>query len=144
MVVRVAVGVGLALLVAWLALAVYLLTHRPGEGSAGEALRILPDTIGLLRRVAMDRMLPRGVRLRLWLILAYLLFPIDLVPDFLPVIGYLDDVVIAGVALRSVIRRAGPEALRRHWRGTDDGLVALWRVAGLPGTPPAPQGRPVP
>jgi uncharacterized membrane protein YkvA (DUF1232 family) len=80
----------------------------------------------------------------LWLLLAYLLFPIDIVPDFLPVIGYLDDVVVVGVALRSVIRRAGPEALRRHWRGTDDGLVALWRVTGLPGAPPASRGRPVP
>lgn len=136
MLVRVAVGVGLALLIAWLALAIYLLTHRPEEGSAREALRVLPDTIGLLRRLAADRTLSGGVRLRLWFLLAYLLSPIDLVPDFLPVIGYLDDVVIVGVALRSVIRRAGPDALRQHWRGSDKGLVALWRVAGLPGTPP--------
>lgn len=144
MIVDVAVGVGLALLVAWLALAAYLLTHRPEAGSAREALRILPDTIGLLRRIAGDRTLPRGVRLRLWLLLAYLLFPIDLVPDFLPIIGYLDDVVIVSLALRSVVRRAGPDALRRHWRGSDDGLAALWRVASLPEPPPTSRERPGP
>jgi hypothetical protein len=43
--------------------------------------------------------------------------------------------MIAGMALRSVVRRAGPDALRRHWPGTPDGLAALWRLARLPGDP---------
>ncbi len=138
MIARVAIGILGALALGWLLLIAYLLVRRPIEGAARAALRVLPDTIRLLRRIAADRTLPRGVRVRLWLLLAYLAFPVDLVPDFLPVIGYADDVVIAGAAIRSVVRRAGPDAVRRHWPGTDAGLLALWRVAGLPGTPPSP------
>lgn len=135
MVVRAVVAVVGAMLVAWLALLVFLLARKPEAGASREALRLLPDTVRLLRRIAADRSLPRGVRARLWLLLAYLLFPLDLVPDFIPVIGYADDVVIATAALRSVVRHAGSEAVRRHWPGSEDGLTALWRVAGLPGEP---------
>lgn len=134
---RLSIGILGALALAWVLLVGYVLVRKPSEGTAREALRILPDTVRLLRRIAGDRALPRGVRVRLWLLLAYLAFPLDLVPDFLPVIGYADDVVIASAALRSVIRRAGPEAVRRHWPGTEGGLAALWRVASLPGEPPA-------
>ncbi len=134
--VRVGIAVVGTLALTWLLLVAYLLVRRPEEATAREALRLLPDAIRLLRRLAADASLPRGVRVRLWLLLAYLVFPLDLVPDFLPVIGYADDVVIAGAALRSVIRRAGPDAVRRHWPGTNEGLATLWRVAGLPGVPP--------
>lgn len=137
MVVRIAIGIAGALVLAWVALVAYLLLRRPEEGAAREALRMLPDTLRLLRRIAGDRALPRGVRIRLWLLLAYLAFPLDLVPDFLPIVGYADDVVIASAALRSVVRRAGASAVRAHWPGSDQGLAALWRIAGLPGEPPA-------
>lgn len=59
-------------------------------GLVREALRLLPDVLRLLPRLAADRSLPRGVRVRLALLLAYLASPIDLVPDFIPVIGYAD------------------------------------------------------
>jgi len=65
----------------------------------------------LLRRLAGDRSLPRGVRVRLWLLLAYLAIPIDVIP----VLGYADDAIIVTAVLRSVVRRAGLEALHRHW-----------------------------
>ncbi|MEV5754036.1 DUF1232 domain-containing protein [Actinoallomurus sp. NPDC052308] len=100
-----------------------------------EALRMLPDLIRLLKRLAADPTLPRGVRIRLWLLLAYLLLPIDLVPDFIPIIGYADDAIIVVLALRSVIRHAGPEAVEHHWPGGGDGLTAILRLAGA--TPPA-------
>ena len=61
----------------------------------------------LLPRLAADRSLPRGVRVRLALLLAYLASPIDLVPDFIPVIGYADDAIIVAAVLRSVARQAG-------------------------------------
>ena len=96
-----------------------------------EALRILPDTLRLLGRLASDRSLPAGVRVRLWLLFVYLAIPIDLIPDFVPVIGYADDVVIVAAVLRSVVRRAGFDAIERHWSGTDDGLKAVSRLAGL-------------
>ena len=136
MVLRVVIGVVGTLALAWLFLVAYLLLRKPEEGTVREALRVLPDTIRLLHRIAGDAALPRGVRVRLWLLLGYLAFPLDIVPDFLPVVGYADDVVIAGAALRSVVRRAGPGAVRRHWPGTDEGLAALWRLASLPGEPP--------
>lgn len=55
----------------------------------------------------------------------------DLVPDFVPVIGYADDAVVVALALRSVVRAAGPEALDRHWTGTEQGLLAIKRLAGV-------------
>ncbi len=78
--------------------------------------------------------------MRLWLLFTYLAIPVDLVPDFIPVIGYADDAKIVAWKLRSVVRRAGPEAVRRHLPGTEDGLAVLWRVAGLPGEPVASEG----
>jgi len=133
--IRIAISIAGALLVSWLALLLYVWVRRPPERVLRESLRLLPDTVRLLRGIAGDRALARGVRVRLWLLLAYLAFPIDLVPDFLPLIGYADDVVVVTAVLRSVVRRAGPDAVRRHWRGTPEGLAALWRVARLPGDP---------
>jgi len=135
MLVEALIGATIALLVSWLALLAYVWFGRPDDRSAREGVRLLPDVVRLVRRLAADRSLRRGIRVRLGLLLAYLAFPIDLVPDFVPVLGYADDVVIVAAVLRSVIRRAGAEAVRRHWPGTPDGLETLWRIARLPGTP---------
>jgi uncharacterized membrane protein YkvA (DUF1232 family) len=126
--VRASIAVVGGLLLLWLVLVLLLWRARPGEVGAREALRLLPDVVRLVRRLAADRVLPRGVRVRLWLLLVYLLSPIDLVPDFLPVIGYADDVVVVAWALRAVVRRAGPEALERHWPGTPAGLAVVTRL----------------
>jgi Uncharacterized conserved protein len=125
------IGVTVALLVTWLALIVTLAIVRPRGGLLREALRLLPDVLRLVRRLATDPDLPRGVRVRLALLLAYLAFPIDVVPDFIPILGYADDAIIVTVVLRSVVRRAGLEAVRRHWPGTDDGFTALTHLTGL-------------
>jgi uncharacterized membrane protein YkvA (DUF1232 family) len=69
--------------------------------------------------------------MRLSLLIAYLLFPLDVVPDFIPIVGYADDAIIAALALRSVIRAAGPKALDRHWPGSPDGLRTIKRLAGV-------------
>jgi len=120
-VLRVLLGVAVALAATYLLLLAVLLVSRPKGGLLQEAVRLLPDTLRLLHRLARDRTLPRGVRVRLWLLLVYLASPIDLVPDFLPVVGYADDVVVVVLTLRSVVRHAGPDALGRHWPGTPDG-----------------------
>lgn len=125
------VGIAVALLTAWVLLVVVIALRRPSEGTARDALRILPDTLRLLRRIASDGAVPRGARVRLWLYLAYLLFPLDLIPDFIPFIGYADDVVITVLALRSVVRRAGRDALSRNWPGTPAGLETVLGLAGL-------------
>jgi uncharacterized membrane protein YkvA (DUF1232 family) len=96
-----------------------------------DVLRLIPDVVRLIRRLAVDPDLPRGVRWRLWALLVYLLLPIDLIPDFIPVVGYADDAVVVALALRSVVRASGPEALDRHWPGTPHGLTTVRRLAGV-------------
>jgi uncharacterized membrane protein YkvA (DUF1232 family) len=125
-----AVLAGLA--VVWVALVGVLWVTRPDETSLRDLLRLLPDVVRLVRRLAGDRSLPRGVRVRLWLLLGYLALPFDLVPDVVPVLGHADDVVIVVLVLRSVVRRAGSAAVERHWPGNPDGLAALRRLARLP------------
>jgi uncharacterized membrane protein YkvA (DUF1232 family) len=129
-------GIAAGLLSLWLVLLLVLWRTRPEETRLREALRLLPDLIRLLRRLATDPTLPRGVRIRLIALLAYLAIPIDLVPDFIPVLGYADDAIITVLALRSVVRGAGPGALARHWPGTPEGLATLHRLAGI--SPPDP------
>jgi len=132
---RTLIGVGIAFAVLWIGLIVAVLVARPPRGTAKEALRILPDTVRLAKRLASDRSLPRGVRARLWFLLGWLAMPIDPIPDFLPVIGFADDAIVAAVVLRSVVRKAGPDVIRRTWPGTETGLRTLWLVARLPGAP---------
>jgi uncharacterized membrane protein YkvA (DUF1232 family) len=128
-------GVLAGLCLVWLTLIGALWRTAPSKPRLRDLIRLLPDTLGMMRRLAGDRDLPIGVRVRLWLLLAYLAMPIDVVPDFIPVVGYADDAILIAVVLRSVARRAGPGALQRHWRGSPDGLAALSRLAGVPTTP---------
>jgi uncharacterized membrane protein YkvA (DUF1232 family) len=141
---EVVVAVVAALLLTWLAVVVALLVVRPRGSLLKESVRLLPDLLRLLRDLAADRGQPRGVRIRLGLLIAYLALPFDLVPDFLPVIGYVDDVVVVVWTLRSVVRVVGVAEVRRHWRGSEDGFEALRRVAGLPGQEDRPEGPPPP
>ena len=87
---------------------------------------------GIIRRLAADKTVPTGVRVRLVLLLIYLASPIDLIPDFVPVVGYADDALIVALVLRSVTHRARPDALERHWPGTPEGLAMIKQLAGLP------------
>jgi len=119
------------LLLLWGVLLVLLWRSRPPDLTVREALRLLPDLVRLVRRLAADRSLPRGVRVRLWLLLSYLLSPVDLVPDVVPVLGYADDVVVVALALRSVVRAAGSHAVTRSWPGGPAGLAVVLRLAGL-------------
>ncbi|NGN94424.1 DUF1232 domain-containing protein [Nocardioides sp. KC13] len=131
-----AIGIAAALLLTWICLVVALLVVRPRGDLLREALRILPDVIRLLRRLAADKTMPRGVRVRLGLLMVYLALPIDLVPDFIPVLGYADDAIIVAAVLRSIVRRAGIDAVRARWPGTEDGFAALVKIAGLEGSNP--------
>lgn len=134
---QVAVALALGLASVWLALVVALLLAARREDARGAdaraLLRLVPDVVRLLRRLGSDPTLPRGVRVRLWFLLGYLVLPIDLVPDVIPVIGYADDAIVVALALRSVVRAAGPAALDRHWPGTPEGLRAVRRLSGLDG-----------
>ncbi|QIK67841.1 DUF1232 domain-containing protein [Nocardioides sp. HDW12B] len=130
------VGVLAGLTLLWVALVatLYVVARREGDPTTWrEVLRLVPDVVRLLRRLSTDPDVPRGVRVRLVLLLGYLLMPLDLVPDVIPVVGYADDAVVVALALRSVVRAAGPEVLDRHWPGTPQGLTALKRLARVPG-----------
>jgi uncharacterized membrane protein YkvA (DUF1232 family) len=133
---QILLGVGATLVICWLALFGFLVATRPRGSLLREAVRLLPDVLRLLGRLAVDRSLPRSVRVRLWLVLVYLGSPIDIIPDFIPVIGQADDAILVAVLLRSVVRRAGAATVASHWPGTPDGLAALWRAARLPDSPP--------
>lgn len=131
---RVGIGIVVALAFVWTTLIIALALLRPKGGLLREAMRILPDTIRLLHRLATDRSIGVGVRVRLWLLFVYLANPVDLIPDFVPVLGYADDAIIVATVLRSVVRRAGPDAIRQNWPGTPEGLSIVWTLARLEGS----------
>jgi uncharacterized membrane protein YkvA (DUF1232 family) len=122
------ISVSAALLLSWLALIVALAIRRPKGSLLKEALRLLPDLLRLLKRLTTDRTLPVGVRVRVALLFVYLALPIDIIPDFVPVLGYADDAIIVILVLRSVCRRVSVEELRAAWPGSDDGFAALQRL----------------
>lgn len=124
-------SLGGAILASWLALIVALVVMKPTGNVLRESLRILPDLIMLFKNLTTDVTLARGVRIRVGLLMAYLALPVDLIPDFIPVLGYADDAIVVVAVLRSVVRKVGLEPLRGHWPGSPDGFTALCRLAGL-------------
>jgi len=125
------VGVAAVLIVCWLLLVALLFLVRPSDASLRESLRVLPDTIRLVKRLATDRRVPPAVRVLLWLLLAYLVSPIDLVPDFVPVIGFADDAILVVLVTRIVLRHAGEEVIADRWPGTPSGLESVRALAGF-------------
>ena len=123
-----------AVLAAWLLIAAALLAARPRGIDLREAARFVPDLVRLIAGFVRDRSLGWRPRLALTLLLAYLVSPVDIVPDFIPLLGYADDVIIAAIALRALVRHAGPDALEEHWPGSAAGLAAVRRLAGRRGT----------
>lgn len=92
---------------------------------------VVPDCIVLVRRLLADERVPRTDKLLLAALVAYLVMPLDLVPDVIPVAGQLDDVLLVVLVLRRLARTAGPELLREHWPGPEASLRVLLRVAGV-------------
>jgi uncharacterized membrane protein YkvA (DUF1232 family) len=100
-----------------------------GRGYDLRALaRFVPDSTILLRRIVGDRRVPRRRKLLLGALVAYLAMPIDLVPDFIPVAGQLDDAIVMALVLRIVLRSAGQELLEEHWPGPRSSLAVLLRM----------------
>ncbi len=99
------------------------------QGGHG-VLRFIPDCIVLVRRLLGDPRVPRRHKLLLGALVGYLALPIDLVPDFIPVAGHLDDAVIVALALRAVLRGSGNELIREHWPGHASSLAFVLRLAG--------------
>jgi len=109
-------------------LLVILLLARPDGVTLRDAARILPDLLRLVGRLARSAEVPRAPRAGLWLLFGYLAMPLDVVPDVIPVVGHADDVIIAGLVLRWVLRRTPTATVRAAWPGSPDGLRALRRL----------------
>ena len=97
---------------------------------ARELVTLVPNLIRLFRGLIGDERVPRSSKALLVLAALWLASPIDLLPEFLPGIGALDDAVIAGLVLRHLVKRAGPEVVRSHWQGDARSLGLLLRLAG--------------
>jgi uncharacterized membrane protein YkvA (DUF1232 family) len=120
---------GIAVLGAWL-LAVLVLLWLGRRTLAHELVALLPNLVRLFRGLLRDPRVPRGSKVLLVVGAVWLVSPIDLIPEFLPGIGGLDDAVVAGLVLRHLVRRAGPEVVREHWPGDPRTLGLLLRVTG--------------
>jgi uncharacterized membrane protein YkvA (DUF1232 family) len=95
--------------------------------------RFVPDCAILFGRLLRDSRVSHGDRLLLLAIVPYLALPFDLVPDFLPVIGQLDDVLVVGWVLRRVVRGSGQGLIEEHWPGPEHSRTLILRLAGSPG-----------
>jgi uncharacterized membrane protein YkvA (DUF1232 family) len=124
-VVGVVVTVGLyALFVAYLVAA--------GRAAAAQAVaRFVPDCVVFFRRIMADARIPRRKKLLLAVLVAYLASPIDLIPDFIPVAGHLDDAVIVAFVLRHVLRGTSRELIEEHWPGPPQSRDVILRLAGV-------------
>jgi uncharacterized membrane protein YkvA (DUF1232 family) len=121
--------VGFALLaVAYAAFVVALVLV--GRRSEARALAtFIPDCIVLVSRLARDARVPRRRKLLLVLLVGYLALPFDLVPDFIPIAGQLDDAIIVALVLRSFVRSGDRDLIRELWPGPEQSLALILRLA---------------
>ncbi len=108
-----------------LAIATLYLVGR--RSAAGELAMLLPNLLRLFKGLLGDPRVPRRSKALLLLGAAWIASPIDLIPEFIPVLGPLDDAVVAALILRHVVRTAGGEVLAAHWHGDPATLERLAR-----------------
>jgi uncharacterized membrane protein YkvA (DUF1232 family) len=99
------------------------------RGDARALATFIPDCIVLVSRLARDTRVPRRRKLLLLLLVGYLALPFDLVPDFIPVAGQLDDAIIVALVLRSFVRSGGQDLIRELWPGPEQSLALILRLA---------------
>jgi uncharacterized membrane protein YkvA (DUF1232 family) len=122
------IGVG-ALAAVWGAFVVWLLAAGR-RGDARAVATFVPDCAVLASRLARDPRVPRRRKLLLLALAAYLVLPVDLVPDVIPVAGQLDDAILVAVVLRHLVRAGGEPLIRELWPGPEQSLAAILRLAG--------------
>lgn len=122
----VSVGVALAAYAAF----VLTLIIVGRKGAARAVARFVPDCIVLFRRLLADPRVPRRKKLILAALIPYLVLPFDLVPDFIPIAGYLDDAVLVALVLRHVLRGSDQGLIEAHWPGPQESLRVILRLGG--------------
>jgi uncharacterized membrane protein YkvA (DUF1232 family) len=121
--------ISLAVVVALYLIAVLALVVAGRRQDARALATFIPDCIVLIRRLLGDPRVPRRRKVVLWLVVAYLAMPIDLVPDLIPVAGQLDDAIIVAWVLRRLLRGGGEALLEEHWPGPERSLAVVRRIA---------------
>lgn len=122
----------LILLVTFLVLyaAFVLILYVTGKRTEARAISgFIPDCIVLFKNLIQDKQVSGKYKVVLILLIGYLAFPIDIVPDFIPVAGQLDDAIVVALALRFVLKGAGPGLAAKHWTGPQSSLKVLLKLA---------------
>jgi uncharacterized membrane protein YkvA (DUF1232 family) len=113
-----------------IACAVALLAQRHRQALV-ELVKLIAPCLKLIRDVLRDPSVARRHKIVPAVALGYLVFPIDLIPDFIPVLGQLDDALVVAWTLRHIVRSAGRERIEHHWTSDGDGLRKVLRLAGI-------------
>ena len=121
----ISLGIVLAVYAAFIA----WLVIRGRREDARTLATFIPDCIVLVTRLARDPRVPRSRKFILFALVAYLGLPFDLVPDFIPVAGQLDDAIVVALVLRHFIRAGGEPILRELWPGPEQSLALILRLA---------------
>lgn len=116
----------------WALLVLAIWRSAPSRATALDVVRLLPDLLRMTAGLARDPATPRSCKVALGVLAVWLASPIDLIPEFVPVIGPLDDIVVSAIVLRWVGRRVGEDALRAHWPGSNEGFGLVLRLLGRP------------
>jgi uncharacterized membrane protein YkvA (DUF1232 family) len=127
------VAIAVSLAAIWMLFALVLIIKRPDGATIAAAAKLPRELVSMARVLLRDDQLPRAAKARLWILLAYLVSPVDLIPDFVPVIGYADDVIVTAILLRGTVRSVGREALEDAWSGSEENLEVVRRLCGIAG-----------
>ena len=94
------------------------------------AAKVLPDLVRLMKGLARDPRVPRGSKWLLGFAALWVISPIDLIPEFIPVVGPLDDVVVVALVLRHVLKKAGRAVAEEHWTGDPAIFERIMKLSG--------------
>ncbi len=123
--------IGIAVVAAVWLISILVLVLAGRRSRARELAALVPNLLALFRGLMRDPRVPRSSKLWLAFAVVWILSPIDLIPEFIPIAGPLDDAIVAALVLRHVLRRAGRPVLAEHWRGDPATLNAVIRLAGM-------------
>ena len=134
-------GLGIAVAIWLLAIGALLVFGR--VDAAKELAGLIPNLLLLFKDLVKDDRVPRSAKWWLAFAALWLASPIDLLPEFLPVIGPLDDAIVAAAVLRHLVRKAGSDVVYEHWRGDPATITRVLRLFGsLPAEGPAEDPKP--